>query len=78
MESLVPFLLAIHGDPLLAYLIANDHLKLLVIPDIRFDHASLTDAKAELEFRFDVLDVRGLAHQLGLREIVITANRDRA
>ncbi|ETV69684.1 hypothetical protein H257_14547 [Aphanomyces astaci] len=48
-----------------------------IIPNVRFDLASMTDANAILNFRFDVAGVQKLAFLLGLPAAVITASRNR-
>ncbi|KAE8986532.1 hypothetical protein PF011_g19944 [Phytophthora fragariae] len=63
MNGAPPFLLDLNSEELYMLLTLYDHPERPVIPDIRFNLASMADANAEKEFRFD---------------FVITSERDKA
>ncbi|KAG2761633.1 hypothetical protein PC116_g12271 [Phytophthora cactorum] len=78
MDDVLPFLLDLNGEELYMLLTLYDHPERPIIPDIRFNLASLADANAEKEFRFDVRGVLDLARLFELPEFVITSERDKA
>ncbi|KAE9185775.1 hypothetical protein PF005_g21125 [Phytophthora fragariae] len=53
MNGAPPFLLDLNSEELYMLLTLYDHPERPVIPDIRFNLASMADANAEKEFRFD-------------------------
>ncbi|KAG4058928.1 hypothetical protein PC123_g6133 [Phytophthora cactorum] len=61
MDDVLPYLLDLNGEELYELLTLYDHPERPIIPDIRFNLASLTDTNAENEFRFDVRGVLELA-----------------
>ncbi|KAE9112301.1 hypothetical protein PF006_g20014 [Phytophthora fragariae] len=61
MNGAPPFLLDLNSEELYMLLTLYDHPERPVIPDIRFNLASMADANAEKEFRFDVRGVLELA-----------------
>ncbi|KAG3111648.1 hypothetical protein PI125_g8937 [Phytophthora idaei] len=78
IDDVLPFLLDLNGEELYVLLILYDHPERPIIPDIRFNLASLADANAEKEFRFDVRGVLELARLFELPEFVISSERDKA
>ncbi|KAG3099491.1 hypothetical protein PI124_g15130 [Phytophthora idaei] len=78
MDDALPFLLDLNGEELYVLLTLYDHPERPIIPDIRFNLASLADENAEKAFRFDDRGVLELARLFELPEFVIISERDKA